>query len=876
MEINNKEKLAPAILSALCKEYFSGIVVNMDRGSYTALNFSPWMEKYPREGNLPDFVTEYVKDYVTGDSQQELKMALSIDSICDYFAGKSENADEDYALSVEYSSWRYGEEHWCKCTVRPLQYKENGDLQLALVLMQDITVHKCSEIRLKKMENAEVMALCIDYTSAYICDLKKNEARSLKIGRATHGSIDQIENTVFPYTELLQRYYERLLIKESAPNYLEKFKAENLIRYLTDHDYIVCRHETVPNPAGNRFFEVKAVKLYADTSSFHVIIGFRPIDEEIETELEYQRLIKTSKQSEFISAISTLYKEIAVIDLEHMTFELVSGPDNQEVRNNRSGTVDRLKEMLLNKNVFKDNREEIEEFTDFSTLSERIRNKISIQKDFRAISGKWYDLTFIVKNLDETGRATHVLMTVRDVDEHKKHELEYRERLKAAKEAAEASQKRAESALRVAELAKKKAEDAQHIAEAEQRRAEEARYAAEEAQKVAQKAQCVAEKAREDADRANDAKTNFLRRMSHDIRTPINGIRGMIQMGDYYDGDLEKQRKYRANVLRATDHLLSMVNDVLDMSKLESGKFILKHEPFRLSDVLDEVNTVTASLAEGSNIRFIPQDIHEIEHDQLLGSPTYLKRVFLNFTSNAVKYNKAGGRVLVYGHEVSFDGKTALYEFVVEDNGIGMSLEFQQHAFEPFTQEEKDDARTKYSGTGLGLAITKQLIDLMGGTLDMRSTEGGGTKITFRIPLDVNFEAQPEKEEKDYSKVRFDGVNVLLAEDNDLNAEIASFVLEQHGMKVTWVQNGQMAVDTVAESPDAYDVIFMDIMMPVMDGLEAAREIRMANAKIPIFAMTANAFMDDIQKSLDAGMNAHLTKPLREKEIVKALMRYVK
>ena len=827
MEINNKEKLAPAILSALCKEYFSGFVVDLDLGSYVALNFSPWMEKYPREGKLPAFVSEYVEDYVTGESQQELKQTLSIDSIRDYFNGKQAGCNEDGALRVEYSSRRYGEEHWCKGTVHPLQYKENGELHLALVLLQDITAYKNSQIRLKKAEDAEVMALCIDYTSAYICDLKKNEVRSLKIGRATHGSIDPTEDMVFPYTELLQHYYDRLMIKDSAPNYLEEFKAENLMQYLTDHEYLVSRHQTVPNPAGNRYFEVKAVKLYADQNSFNVIIGFRPIDEEVKQELEHQRLVRTSQQSEIISAISTLYKEIAIIDLEHMTFELVSGPDNQDVRDNKSGTVDRLKELLLNKNVFTDNREEIEEFTDFSTLSERIRNKISIQKDFRAASGKWYDLTFIVKNLDETGKATHVLMTVRDVDEHKRHELEYRERLKAAKEVAEASQKRAE-------------------------------------------------RAREDADRANDAKTSFLRRMSHDIRTPINGIRGMVQMGDYYDNDLEKQRKFRANVLSATDHLLSLVNDVLDMSKLESGKFILKHDPFSLSEVLDEVNSVTTSLAESSNVRFIPQDVREIEHDQLIGSPTYLKRIFLNFTSNAVKYNRSRGRVLVYGHEVSFDGKTALYEFVVEDNGIGMSQEFQQHAFEPFTQEEKDDARTKYSGTGLGLAITKQLIDLMGGTLELKSAEGVGTKITFRIPLEVNLEALPEKENTDYAKVKFDGIRALLAEDNDLNAEIASFMLEQHGIKVTWVQNGQMAFDAVAQSPEAYDVVFMDIMMPVMDGLEAARAIRMSNTKIPVFAMTANAFIDDIQKSLDAGMNAHLTKPLREKEIVKTLMRFVK
>ena len=364
--------------------------------------------------------------------------------------------------------------------------------------------------------------------------------------------------------------------------------------------------------------------------------------------------------------------------------------------------------------------------------------------------------------------------------------------------------------------------------------------------------------------------------MSHDIRTPINGIRGLVRMSDYYGNDPERMKDCRAKVLTATDHLLSLVNDVLDMGKLESGKFILKHDPFTLSRVLKEVNMVSESQAEDCNIRFISQDIKEIEHDHVIGSPVYLKRIFLNFMSNAIKYNREGGSVYVHGREVSFDGKTALYEFVCEDTGIGMSEEFQKYAFEPFTQEEKDDARTIYAGTGLGLSITKQLIDLMGGEIKLESKEGVGTKVIFRIPLEVDLEERSEKTEIDYSKVMFDGVRVLLVEDNGLNAEIASFLLERHGMEVTWVQNGKKAVDEMTRNPDAYDVIFMDIMMPIMDGLKATETIRRMGYTIPILAMTANAFTDDMQKSLAVGMDAHLTKPLHEKAIIKAITKYVK
>ena len=572
MRIDNKSKVAPLVLNALCREYFTGIIVNVEKDQYEVLHFSPWMEKYPEEGIFSEFVDEYVRDYVTEEFQQELRNALSKSVLCKYLESTQEE-NEACSCYVEYASIRYEKPCWCKCKVHPLLGEKN-----------------------------------------------------------------------------------------------------------------------------------------------------------------------------------------------------------------------------------------------------------------------------------EIGKAQHVLVLLQDITERKNYETEHQEKLKAAKIQAESAQKRAE----------------------------EARHVAEEAQRLAEAAKKRAEKAKEEADRANEAKTNFLRRMSHDIRTPINGIRGLIQMSDYYGNDPEKMKDCKAKVLGATDHLLSLVNDVLDMGKLESGKFILKQDPFTLSRVLEEVNVVSESQAESCNVQFIYQNLEEIEHDHVIGSPVYLKRIFLNFTSNAIKYNRAGGRVYVYGKEISFDGKTALYEFVCEDTGIGMSEEFQKCAFEPFTQEEKDGARTIYAGTGLGLSITKQLIDLMGGTIKLESKEGIGTKVVFRIPLEVNLEEQSEKTEIDYSKVMFHGIRVLLVEDNELNAEIATFLLERHGMEVTWVQNGKRAVDEMAEKPDAYDMIFMDIMMPIMDGLKATKAIRRMGSTIPILAMTANAFTDDKQKSLEAGMNAHLTKPLQEKAIVKAIAKYVK
>ena len=379
-----------------------------------------------------------------------------------------------------------------------------------------------------------------------------------------------------------------------------------------------------------------------------------------------------------------------------------------------------------------------------------------------------------------------------------------------------------------------------------------------------------------EAEKANATKTDFLRRMSHDLRTPINGIRGMIQIASHNLDDHNRLLDCAQKTQKATDHLLALVNDVLDMNKLESGTYKVSNDPFSLRQTLSEVDAVVEPQARECGVHYVAWDGEDIAHDRLMGSAVYLKRILMNLTNNATKYNRTGGTVRLRGQELSCDGQTAWFEFICEDTGIGMSEEFQAHAFEPFTQEAQSQARTSYSGTGLGLAITKSLVELLGGSLELASKLGEGTCITFRLPFEVDHQAHDAQPEIDHRTVRFDGVRALLVEDNDLNAEIATFLLEEHGLTVTWVANGQLAVNELEAVPEAYDVVFMDIMMPVMDGLEATRAIRAElGSTVPIFAMTANAFIDDIQRSLDAGMDEHLTKPLREKDIVCALLRHV-
>ena len=378
------------------------------------------------------------------------------------------------------------------------------------------------------------------------------------------------------------------------------------------------------------------------------------------------------------------------------------------------------------------------------------------------------------------------------------------------------------------------------------------------------------------AEAANRAKTEFLQRMSHDIRTPINGICGLINMADHCADDMEKQTEYRTKVKEASNLLLELVNDVLDMSKLESGEVILEEIPFDLSRISREVLVVIEQMAAEQNIRIVWEK-KEITHRKFIGSPGYVKRVMMNILSNAVKYNRKNGHIYISCREIpSGQPEMTTIEFVCRDTGIGMTDEFQKHIFEPFAQEHAG-SRTKFAGTGLGMPIAKKLIETMGGTITFESENGAGTTFVIRIPFKIDLNSDKREEKKDVSDGKsIKGLHILLAEDNELNMEIAEFVLQNEGAVVTKAWNGQEAVERFKKSePGEFDAILMDIRMPQMDGLTAANNIRhMTNSDaktIPIIAMTANAFDDDIEKSKAAGMNAHLAKPIEPELLYQTL-----
>lgn len=383
-------------------------------------------------------------------------------------------------------------------------------------------------------------------------------------------------------------------------------------------------------------------------------------------------------------------------------------------------------------------------------------------------------------------------------------------------------------------------------------------------------------KAAREASSANSAKTEFLRRMSHDLRTPINGIRGMVEVGDANADDLQKQAECRSKIWTASGLLLDLANEALDMSRLESGQVDLNLVPTNLVALNCEVRDILERQAEERLVTIIC-DQQTLDHPYARVSVTHLKRLLLNIAGNAVKYNRQGGYVRLVCREVEPADGVLVYEYTIADNGIGMSEEFQQHLYEPFCREEQQ-VEGASSGTGLGAPIAKQLVELMGGTMSFTSVLGQGTTFTIRLPFEKCKRSEiPQAVRADAGDGdALQGLRVLLVEDNDLNAEIAQFTLGHAGAVVTHAKDGESAVEMfTASAPYEYDVVLMDIMMPGIDGLEATCRIRALDredaATTPIIAVSANAFADDRRLSREAGMDAHLSKPVSSQELVEAL-----
>lgn len=519
------------------------------------------------------------------------------------------------------------------------------------------------------------------------------------------------------------------------------------------------------------------------------------------------------KQYHIIQSVSSVFSICMLLDLKKNTWEMIKASDQiRKMTGNETNTANMMKFFCKN-TVAQSERQKFWDFVNPDTLAERLQGKDYINCQTEIGKGEWFSIMLVPQHHDAHGNVEAALFLSRNITDEKMREMDYQKKL---------------------------------------------------------------EKSVEQAEQANIAKTDFLRRMSHDIRTPINGIRGMVDICRYYIGNPKKQEECLDKILLSSTFLMELVNDVLDMNKLESGQIKLEEKPFSISEILKEVETVVGMAATEHGITLTVKK-GEINHENLLGSSLHVRQILQNITSNAVKYNKPNGKVILECRELPPKNEKAVFEFVCTDNGIGMSPEFQEHAFEPFVQENSS-ARTSYTGTGLGLAIVKKLVEQMEGTIHFVSEPGKGTRFTLVIPFlpDDSIEMQTEQTQSAGAVQGIENDKILLVEDYEINMEIARFVLENEGAQVQEAWNGKEAVDLFAASePGGYDVILMDLMMPVMGGLEAAqciRKLEREDAKtVPIIAMTANAFADDEERSLAAGMDAHISKPLDAEKLIQVI-----
>jgi signal transduction histidine kinase/ActR/RegA family two-component response regulator len=505
-----------------------------------------------------------------------------------------------------------------------------------------------------------------------------------------------------------------------------------------------------------------------------------------------------------ITSLSKIYIANYDIDLTTGQFTEIYGLDYLTRMIGTSGSAAAAFSTYLRQLVVPEDWKTVEEFVDLGTLRDRMKNTARITAEYRSIRMGWCRISFIAVDPDNTDRLQHVLFVTEDIAQEKQQRLETQKQLEAALEAAK---------------------------------------------------------------QANQTKSEFLSRMSHDIRTPINGILGMLEISRKNLDDPARLQDCHEKIRVAANYLLSLISDVLDMSKLESGRMELAHEAFDLRILLQNCRQIMEPLAQESGITLETKGLSDMPHPYLVGSPMHLRQILVNLTSNAIKYNRPGGQVTLSVEEIACTDRETSFQIMVEDTGIGMSQGFQRHMFESFVQEHPS-ARTRYQGSGLGLSIVKNTVELLGGRIAAASQEGVGSRFTLVLPFAIDHDPLALEQPVAPQEVsRLTGLKALLVEDNDLNMEISKFMLEELDIRYVAVENGQEAVDAFRRSAQGeFDLILMDVLMPVMDGYTATRCIRAmdrADAKtVPIMAMTANAYADDVRKSKEAGMNAHLSKPV--------------
>ena len=687
--------------------------------------------------------------------------------------------------------------------------EETDDFVLGFKMVNDIVQQEKERNDRLEEEKQILESLSSDFTAIYYLEVNSGKFEPVHIRDKTNAS-ELIKNYLEykDFYEYAYQYAMHYIPKEEQPEFLWWFSKDNLKILLKNQASLTQHYRSHPNAQNHQYFETKVVKVSEDEESCHVLLGFRYIDNIIEKERAAQKRLQ--------DALEETKRSNETINTIAKSYSSIYQLDLVEDTYERiSGSEIIPKTGCASKRMYEvceqegapEYRNIIHQFVDIKTLASRLEKEDDILAEYRMADGNWHKLRYIVRKRDENGKVLQAIATIRTISETKRKELNL-------------------------------------FFEAEQ------------------------------AKREAKIKTRFLQNMSHDMRTPLNGISGMLHMADQNPDDLELQKSTRNKIHQSLDYLISLVNDVLDMNDLESDHFTEEEADFDVTKLLGNINIEAQQLAQDKNIQYI-LDWYEgqLSHSHFRGYPIYLSRILMIVVQNAVKFTPENGEIHVWMNEKCLDDSTSLLEFRCKDNGIGMSQDFIKHAFDLFAQENSS-SRSTYQGTGLGLPIAKKLVDYMHGEIHLESEKGVGTTVYIQIPFKLG--KQIENKAKFTESVSLEGLHALVAEDNDLNMEIVKYMLERNGIQVTCAKDGLEVVSLFEQSQiNEFDFILMDIMMPKLNGLDATRKIRSLKRldakEIPIIAMSANAFVEDMLNSKVAGMNMHLAKPLDETKLIDAL-----
>ena len=687
--------------------------------------------------------------------------------------------------------------------------EETDDFVLGFKLVNDIVEHEKERNDRLEEEKQILESLSSDFTAIYYLEVNSGKFEPVHIQDETNASeLIRSYSGYKDFYEYAYQYAMRYIPKDEQPEFLWWFSRDNLKSLLETQVSLTQNYRTYPNAQNQQYFETKVVKVSEDEESCHVLLGFRYIDDIIKKEKATQKRLQNA-----LEEIKRSDETISTIAKSYSSIYKVDFETDTYERISGSDIIPKTgcaSEKMFDvceQDVAPEYRNIIHQFANIETLTSQLEKEEDVLAEYRMADGNWHKLRIIVSKRNANGKAIQAIATIRIISETKRKELNL-------------------------------------FFEAEQ------------------------------AKREAKIKTRFLQSMSHDMRTPLNGIAGMLHIADQNPKDLELQKITRNKIHQSLNYLISLVNDVLDMNDLESDHFTEEEVDFDITKLLGNMNIDAQQLAQEKNIQYV-LDWYEgqLSHSSFRGFPIYLSRILSIVAQNAVKFTPENGEIHVWMNEKCLDDSTSLLEFRCKDNGIGMSQDFIQHAFDLFAQEDSS-SRSTYQGTGLGLSIAKKLVEHMHGNIQLESEKGIGTLVSIQIPFKLG---KPiENKNNNNQQISLEGLCVLVAEDNDLNMEIVEYMLERNGIQVVCAKDGQEVIDLFEKSEvNEFDFILMDIMMPKLNGLDATRKIRSLKRQdaktVPIIAVSANAFVEDMLNSKIAGMNMHLAKPLDETKLINAL-----